>query len=189
MIAHDWTNSLPAFLHTSASVTSQTCSLLPARDCSSTASSCAKNPLPCVALLYWCNLAQRLWTSILSTGIRWFVPCVCVWGGCHLWFFQLTVHQRRQSGLKSGGRGSGSTKFILFQANFQEISIFSGNFPQKSSIFSDKFSKYFDFFKQFLKKIWFSRQKLLIYSYFWANYSISLQKSPLSNILPVHDKV
>src|SRR6218665_621588 len=26
----------------------------------------------------------------------------------------------------------------------------------------------------------------LIYSYFWPNYSISLQKSPLSNILPVH---
>ena len=28
-------------------------------------------------------------------------------------------------------------------------------------------------------------QKLLIDSYFWANYSISLQKSPPSNILPV----
>src|SRR6218665_29887 len=25
--------------------------------------------------------------------------------------------------------------------------------------------------------------------YFWANYSISLQKSPLSNILPVHNKI
>jgi len=27
-------------------------------------------------------------------------------------------------------------------------------------------------------------QKLVIYSYFWENYSISLQKSPLSKILP-----
>ena len=32
-------------------------------------------------------------------------------------------------------------------------------------------------------------QKLAIYSYFWANYSISLQKSPLLNIVPVHDKI
>src|SRR6218665_847657 len=31
--------------------------------------------------------------------------------------------------------------------------------------------------------------KMAIYSYFLANYSISLQKSSLSNILPVHDKV
>jgi len=54
-------------------------------------------------------------------------------------------------------------KFRFFQANFQKISIFSGNF------FTFRFS----------------RQKLLIYCYFWANYSISLQKSPLSNILPV----
>jgi len=28
-----------------------------------------------------------------------------------------------------------------------------------------------------------------IYSYFWVNYSIPLQMSPLSNILPVHDKI
>src|SRR6218665_939901 len=34
-----------------------------------------------------------------------------------------------------------------------------------------------------------SRQKLAIYNYFWANYFISIQKSPLSNILPVHDKI
>src|SRR6218665_3980327 len=58
-------------------------------------------------------------------------------------------------------------KFRFFQANFKKISIFSGN----------------------LKQIQFSRQKLLIYSYFWANYSISLQKSPLSNTFPVHDKI
>src|SRR6218665_3825712 len=36
--------------------------------------------------------------------------------------------KRRQSGLKFGGRGSGSKKFRFFQANFREISTFSGNF-------------------------------------------------------------
>src|SRR6218665_2809238 len=46
----------------------------------------------------------------------------------------------------------------------------------------------FDFFRKYYK-IRFSRQKLLIYSDFWANYSISFQKSPLSNILPVHDNI
>ena len=55
--------------------------------------------------------------------------------------------------------------------------------------FSRQISEKFRFFGQFHKKIQFPRQKLAIYSYFWANYSISLQKSPLSNILPVHDKI
>src|SRR6218665_3977969 len=72
-----------------------------------------------------------------------------------LWF------QWRQSGLKSGGRGSWSKNFHFAMQN----SIFSGNFTQKIPFLS--------------------RQKLVIYSYFWANYSISLQKYPLSNILPV----
>ena len=62
--------------------------------------------------------------------------------------------QRRQSDLKSWGRETGSNKFRFFQANFRKISIF---------------------FRQFHKKFWFSRQKLAIHSYFWANYSISLQ--------------
>src|SRR6218665_3813764 len=83
-----------------------------------------------------------------------------------------------QSGLKSGGRGSGSNKFQLFQANFLKI-----------YVFSCKFSKNFGFFRQFHNKFRFSRQKLVIYNYFWANYSISLKKSPLLNILPVHDKI
>src|SRR6218665_3363880 len=69
----------------------------------------------------------------------------------------------------------GLKKIRFFHANFRQISIFSGNFT-KVSIFSN------------LKISRFSRQKLAIYSYFWANYYISLQKSPLSNILPVHDK-
>jgi len=48
--------------------------------------------------------------------------------------------------------------------------------------------KQFRLFQAIYKKIRFSRQKLVIYSCFWANYSIAFQKSPLSNILPVHDK-
>jgi len=59
---------------------------------------------------------------------------------------------------------------------------------QQISIFPGKFPKNFDFFKQFNQKFDFARQKLAIYSYFWANYSISLPKSPLSNMLPVHQR-
>src|SRR6218665_2653150 len=109
--------------------------------------------------------------------------------------------QRRQCGLKSGG----------YWIRVNKISIFSGKFPrnfdffrqlkkidfrretfkkllffQENLIFSGKFLKNFNFFRQFVKKKLISRQKFLIYSYFWANYSISLQKSPLLNILPVH---
>jgi|SRR6218665_3439752 len=79
-------------------------------------------------------------------------------------------HQRRQSGLKSGGSWIRVLKRIDFSRQiFRKISTFSGN----------------------LKKFIFFTQKLAIYSYFWANYCISLQKSPLSNILPVglYDKM
>src|SRR6218665_2619398 len=76
--------------------------------------------------------------------------------------------QRRQSGLKSGG--------VVDPG--QKISLFTGKFP-----------KNFDFLRQFHNKFRFSWQKLDIYSYFWANYSISRQKSPLSKIFPVHDKI
>src|SRR6218665_1753753 len=55
--------------------------------------------------------------------------------------------QWRQSGLKSGGRGSGSNKSRLFQTNFCEISIFSGNFTRN-----------FNFFRQIFKKLQFFRQ-------------------------------
>src|SRR6218665_2995263 len=121
------------------------------------------------------------------------------------------------SGVNLGGRGSGSTEFRFFQANFREILIFSRQFHKKCFFrqifekfrffrqifftnfgfskeifekflfFSGKFSKEFKFFRQLKKSI--SRQKLLISSYFWVNYSIYLQKSPLSNILPVHDTI
>src|SRR6218665_2226322 len=83
-----------------------------------------------------------------------------------------------------------SEKFRFFQAILKKCRFFQANF-RKISIFSGKFFRNFDSFRQFFKKVRFSRQKLLIYSYmyFWTNYSISFQKSPLSNILPVHDKI
>ena len=114
--------------------------------------------------------------------------------------------QRRQSGLKTGGRWSGPTKLGFFQSHFREISISSGNFTKK-----------FDFSKQIFEKFIFSRQifnlfrqifeffyifssilkQMLIFQAKIAHlqlllvklYSIYLQKSPLSDILPVHDKI
>jgi len=49
--------------------------------------------------------------------------------------------QRRQSGLKSGGRGSGSTKFRFFQANIREISMFFRQFHKIFRLFQAKFRK------------------------------------------------
>src|SRR6218665_4182901 len=72
--------------------------------------------------------------------------------------------QRRQSGFKSGVVDPG-------QQNF--------NFPRQ-------ISEKFRFVQGISPKYLFSRQILLIYSYSWENYSISLQKSPLSNMPPVH---
>ena len=76
---------------------------------------------------------------------------------------------RRQSGLKSGVVHP-SRKNFNFWVNFT-----------KKSVFQTKISEWPLFpFKQ---------SKLAIYSYFWAYYYISIQKSPLSNILPVHDTI
>ena len=84
---------------------------------------------------------------------------------------------------KSEGSWIRVNKISIFQAKFREILIFSGNFT-KNFDFRGIFLN-FDFSGNCFLKIPFSRQKLLIYSHFWANYSISLQKSPLSGILPV----
>src|SRR6218665_3727023 len=117
--------------------------------------------------------------------------------------------QRRQSCLKSGGCGSGSRNFDFlgkftknfdfFRQLFSQRIDFLGQISEKFLFLSGNFTKNFDFsrqisekyrfFRQFHKKFRFSKQKLGIYSYFWANYSISPQKSPLSNILPVHDEI
>jgi len=80
----------------------------------------------------------------------------------------MSIVQRRQSGLKSGEVEDPGKKFDFSRQIFENFDFF-----QALSY------KNFDFFMQ----------KLVIYSYFWANYSISLQNSPLSNILPVHDKL
>src|SRR6218665_3616458 len=76
----------------------------------------------------------------------------------------------------------------FLQANFRKISISSGNFTKKFRFFQANFRK-ISISQEILKRFRISRQKLAIYSYFLANYSIYLQKSPLSNILPVHDKM
>ena|SRR6218665_3269161 len=97
----------------------------------------------------------------------------------HLNLFGLAcLCQRRQSGLKSGGSWIRVQKSLIFQALSQKILIFPG-----------KFSKDFDFNQAILEKTLIFQAKLAIYSCFWANYSISLQKLPLSNILIVHDKI
>ena len=65
-------------------------------------------------------------------------------------------------------------KFRFLQANFRKISISSGNFTKEYIIeFCRQISENSDFFRQ-LKKLIF--QKMSIYSYLLANYSISLQK-------------
>ena len=50
--------------------------------------------------------------------------------------------QRRQSGLKYGGRGSGSTKFRFFQANFREISLSLANFTRNFDFSGQIFRKF-----------------------------------------------
>jgi len=50
---------------------------------------------------------------------------------------------------------------------------------RKKFNFSRKTFKKFRFFQALSQEIRFSGQELAIYSYFWANYSSSLQKSPL----------
>ena len=70
----------------------------------------------------------------------------------------------------------------FFEVNFRKTTISSGNFTKKNSIFPDKFPQ-ISIFQEILNF-------KAIYSDFLANnYSISLQKSPLSNILPVNDKI
>jgi len=110
--------------------------------------------------------------------------------------FTIDSWQRCQSGLKSGVVDPGQQNFGFsgkFLRNFDFFRQFHKNlqFSQanvwKNSIFQANFWNISNFAGKFKKSIDFSRQKLLIYSNFWANYSTSLQKSPLSNILPVHD--
>src|SRR6218665_369980 len=91
--------------------------------------------------------------------------------------------------------GSGSKKFRFFHANVLKISIFTGkNFDfsrqisENSRFFSGKHFR-MTCFSHLLQNVRLSRKKLPFTTKFWANYSISLEKSQLSNILSVHDKI
>src|SRR6218665_1895814 len=114
---------------------------------------------------------------------------------------RITRRQRRQSGLKSGGRGSRlknqfsrqiSEKFRFFPGNFTKDFDLSRQISEKFDFFSGNFTKSFYFPGKDFRMTSFSvypdkigHLQLLQ----WANYSISIQKSPLSDILPVHDKI
>src|SRR6218665_1558829 len=89
-------------------------------------------------------------------------------------------HISPQSGLKSGGHGSGLKKVSIFPRQIDErFRLFSGKNFRITSL------------SHLLQNVRLSRQNLPFTAKFWANYSISLEKSPLSNILPVglHDKI
>src|SRR6218665_34014 len=96
--------------------------------------------------------------------------------------------QRRQSGLKSGGVVDPGQKISLFTGKFPKNFDFFRQF-HKSRFFQANFRKISIFSGNFITNLDFPGKKLDIYSYFWENYSISRQKSPLSKILPVHDKI
>src|SRR6218665_720041 len=81
----------------------------------------------------------------------------------------------------------GPKNFDFFQQIFRQI--FEKQAILKKNLFSRQISEYFDFFLAISQNILISQAKLAIYSCFWANYYISLQKSPHSNILPVHYKI
>src|SRR6218665_694916 len=66
--------------------------------------------------------------------------------------------QRRQSGLKSGGRGSGSKKFDFYRQISEQFQFFQA-ILQKNIQFCKQICEHFDFF-QAIKKIRFSKQKI-----------------------------
>src|SRR6218665_2358168 len=92
----------------------------------------------------------------------------------------LIILQRRQSGLKSGRSWIRVKQFRFFRANFRKLLIFQA--ISQNIDFSRQISEKIPFFRQFTKDS-IVQAKLAIYRYFWANYSTSLQKSSLSNIL------
>src|SRR6218665_1648929 len=80
--------------------------------------------------------------------------------------------QRRQSGLKSGGRGSGSTKF-QFSRQVQTKFRFLQAIFLKISIFPGKFSKNFDFFRQIFEKFRFCQEILKKFDFPGKNCSFT----------------
>src|SRR6218665_1792507 len=81
--------------------------------------------------------------------------------------------QRRQSGLKSGVVDPGQKNFDFYRQIYQKFQSFQA-ILRKNIEFCRQIFENFDSFRQ-LKKIDFPSTKLSIYSYLWANYSISLQ--------------
>src|SRR6218665_2038082 len=82
--------------------------------------------------------------------------------------------QRRQSGLKSEGSWIRVQKISISTGKFPRNFNFFRQFYKRISSFAGKFPKILIF--QAIKKFDFPSKKLSIYSYLWANYSISLQK-------------
>jgi len=72
---------------------------------------------------------------------------------------------------------------MIMMINFQKG---PRKFPKKS-IFSGKNLLPTFIFKSFTRKFPFIH--LPFTAKLWANYSILLEKSPLSNLLPVHDRI
>src|SRR6218665_2756525 len=86
-------------------------------------------------------------------------------------------------------------KFRFFQENLRQISVFPGKFL-KSFDFSRQILKNFDFLREIFEKFRFFQAILKEFDFpgktcsFTATFElfyISLQKSPLLNMLPVHD--
>ena|SRR6218665_2908758 len=100
--------------------------------------------------------------------------------------FGHTMQQRRQSYLKSGVLWIRVKKIRFLQGNFREMSIFHAIL--KEIIFSGQISEKFRFLQAISQNISTFQAKIGHIQQLWENYSISLQKSPFSNILPVNNK-
>ena len=79
-------------------------------------------------------------------------------------------------------------KNLDFYRQISEKSIFSGNFT-KDSIFPNKFPKSFDFVQANSQKFLISQAKIAHLQLLLGKLFYFSSKSPLSNMLPVHDKI
>ena len=108
----------------------------------------------------------------------WFVMSIC---SCHVHDELRSLYmpvQRRQSGLKSGGRGSGSTKFRFSRQISEKFRFFQASF-WKVLIFPGKFLKNFDFFRKIFERFRFFQaifQNILIFQAKIAHLQLFLDK-------------
>src|SRR6218665_3583077 len=77
-------------------------------------------------------------------------------------------------------------KFRFFQAKFPKKIDFFQAISKKYFAFSRQISEKFRFLRQFHKKLRLFQAKIVHLRYLCVNYSIFLQKSPLSNLFPAH---